>query len=230
MNRMRALLRLLLVVLPWNMAHAAANPEQLLQQYSPVLHREYVAFAAYHVQLRTYATNQGFTLPVENLATVVHEIIHIASAAHQGYLIDGIYYEPYLRRDAWPTLGNKDMAAYIPDRERGNIYNSYVLSTPQNHLGNIVDEINAYGHVAAFVCRYEPAAAGKQTTNLMGFLQLEESYLRTLRTRQPAEYRRLVANKEARGALLLATQRAWDALRACGVPENQIPTIEGNLL
>lgn len=227
---MRALLRLLLVVLPWNMTHAAADPEQLLQQYSPVLYRQYVVYAGYRAQLRSYATSQGFALPMENLATVVHEIIHIASAAHHGYFVDGTYYEPYLRHGAWPNLTNRDMAAMMPGREKGNIYNRYVLNTPTNHLGNIVDEINAYSHVAPFVCRHEPASAGKQTTNLIEFLQLQEGYLRTLRAMIPSEYRSLAGNREARGVLLLVTQRAWDALRACGVPENQIPAIEWNLL
>lgn len=85
---------------------------------------------------------QGFRRPIENLATVAHEIIHIASAVHEGYYIDGTYYEPYLKQGR-PALNNEQVRPYLQDHERGIITNLYANNTPKTNLGNIVDEINA---------------------------------------------------------------------------------------
>jgi len=208
-------------------AHArATEPLDALKEANPSLYQLYNNYPMYHDGLRDYANKQGFRRPIENLATIVHEIIHIDSFVHQGFFVDGVYYEPYLRADAWPSLTNEQVRPYLRDHERGSIYRLYALNTPRNHLGNIVDEINVYGHVLPFVCKAEPESAEKQVKNLIGFLHLSEGYLRTLRTMMPGEYIQLVRNKETRGILVLVIQRAWKALRACGVPEQAIPAQE----
>jgi hypothetical protein len=206
-------------------AHAA-EPLDALKDANPSLYKLYNNYPMYHDRLREYANMQGFRRPIENLATIVHETIHVDSFVHQGFFVDGVYYEPYLRADAWPNLTNEQVRPYLLDHERGVIYRLYVLSAPHNHLGNIVDEINAYGHVLPFVCKAEPESTEKQVKNLIGFLHLAEGYLRTLRTMMPGEYIQMAHNKETRGVLTLVIQRAWKALRECGVPEQEIPAQE----
>jgi len=206
---------------------SASTPIEILQHAYPALYSLYQTYPGYHGTFRDYANRQGFQHPVENLATVVHELVHVDSAAHQGFFINGVYYEPYLRRDAWPTLTNSQVQSYLSAPERNSaVYQFYVINTPKNNLGNVVDEINAYGHVLPFVCRNEAELSGKQISSLIGFLNLSEGYLRTLRTLQPVEYQRLVNQKEARGVFLLVVQRAWSALRECGVAEEKVPSQE----
>jgi len=213
-------LRIVFTLLLWLLCvpiHGAELSEALSEFAH--LQKLYQTYPLYRDQLSQYAIRQGFTRPVENLATVVHENIHIDSAAHDGYFVDGIYYEPYLRREAWPHLTNSQVGAALLSGEKGLISNVYVRNAPNNHLGNVVDEINAYTHVLPMVCRFEPESKGKQITNLTGFLNLAEGYLRTMRTNLPREYARLSGNREARGAFTLIVQRAWTALRDCGVSD-----------
>lgn len=197
-----------------------------LQSTSPSLYALYQAHHHYQKPFTEYATRQGFRRSYENLATVVHEIIHVASATHQGYFIDGTYYEPYLKTGAWPALNNEEVRPYLQHHERGLITNLYANNTPKNHLGNIVDEINAYTHVLPYICQHEPESAEKQIKNITGFLHLTEAYLRTLRTFLPAEYHRFTQEKEARGAYKLIMQRAWKSLKECKVQANTIPSQE----
>ena len=208
---------------------ANAAPLDVLGAQYPALYQLYNTNKNYQDSLTRYAARQGFRRPIENLATVVHEMIHVDSFVHQGFFIDGVYYEPYLKREAWPTVTNKEIAPQIPDREKGTVFQLYVRHTPTNHLGNVVDEINAYGHVLPFVCRNEQESTEKQVKNLVGFLNLSEGYLRTLRTGVPAEYRRFHGQPEARGVFVHVIQRAWNALKECGVPVATIPVQEATL-
>jgi len=158
----------------------------------------------------------------------VHEIIHLDSFRHQGFFINGSYYEPYIKARAWPELTNESVAPHLLSRERGLVFDSYIRHAPKNHLGNIADEINAYGHVLPFVCQHEPASTGKQVRSLIGFLYIVEGYLRTLRTVMPDKYQKLAARRETRGALILIIERGWAALRECGIPDAAIPTYEAS--
>ncbi len=199
------------------------QPLEALRQQAPALHKLYVENSSYAAQLGEYASRQGFRQPYENLGTVVHEMIHVASAVHDGFYIEGIYYEPYVHREAWPALTNSDVGKYMVAEERGVISSVYMPNTPKNNLGNVLDEINAYSHVAGFICRNEPSSADKQVRNLAGLLQVEEAYLRVARTMLPTEYMRMAAARETRGAIETLYGRAVDALRACGVPDTAIP-------
>lgn len=205
----------LLLILATSCFTLAADPLAALQQSSPALHTLYQAYPSYHQAFADYANRQGFRRPIENLATVVHEIIHIDSLVHQGYFIDGTYYEPYLRKNTWPNLTNEQVRPHVQENERGVIYQFYAINTPRNNLGNLIDEINAYTHVLPYICHNEPESTEKQVKNLIGFLYLTEAHLRTLRTTQPVEYTRFSNQKEARGAFTLVIQRSWKALTDC---------------
>lgn len=197
--------------------HGLAGAEARLAASEPRLAKLYRQYPGYHAQLVAYAHTQGFVSPIETVATVMHELVHLDSYAHQGYYVDGIYYEPYLSATAWPSLTNADVADRVAAVERGPVFYLYIRKTPANHLGNIVDELNAYGHVAAFVCRNELRSAVKQTMNLAAFLRVAGVYLHTLRIEHPAEYAALAARQASRGILLLVMRRAESALQACGV-------------
>lgn len=206
--------------------NAQVLPVDILRQQYPALYKLYRDSSRYARPLADYATRQGFRQPYENLGTVLHEMIHIASAAHDGFFIDGIYYEPYLQCGAWPSLSNADIDKYLTPQERTIISAIYLPNTPNNNLGNVLDEINAYSHVAQFICDNEPLSAEKQVRNLLGHLQLQEAYLRVVRTTSPVEYRQLAASRQSRGAMVTLNARAVQALRACGVGEVRIPAAE----
>ncbi len=207
-------------------AAIAEDATRALAHWSPSLHRVYLAYQPYHAALGEYARRQGFHGSFERLGTVVHEIIHLDSFRHQGFFVDGSYYEPYVKAQAWPGLTNQGVAPHLLPHERGAVFDLYVRNTPQNHLGNIADEINAYGHVLPFICRHEPTSTGKQVRSLIGFLHIVEGYLRTLRTVMPGEYQKLAASRETRGALVLIIERGWAALRECGMSNAAIPVSE----
>ncbi len=210
----------------WAVGSAEAGTAIILEQWSPKLYAIYQTYPQFHTKLAEYARKQGFRQPIEEMATVLHEIIHIDSFVHNGFFVDGTYYEPYVSQGAWPALTNEQLAPHVLPHERGIVYDAYVRRTPKNHFGNIIDEINAYGHVLPFVCEREPTSTGKQVRNLIEFLRLAEVYLRTLRVLMPIEYQRLTVRAEARGALVLIIERAWAALRQCGIADAAIPADE----
>jgi hypothetical protein len=142
---------------------------------------------------------------------------------HQGYYIDGIYYEPYVGTQHWPGLRNSDIAPLMKPHERGLIHSVYMRATPNNNLGNILDEVNAYTHVIGFVCKHEPQSAVRQIDNLVGHLHVVEAYLRVARLRAPGDYQTLLQNRFSAGALKTITERAWTALSACNWSLEQTP-------
>lgn len=197
-------------------SHAESNDHAInALKTSPSLYKLFTAYPSYIDPLTDYATRQGFSRPVENLATIIHEIIHIDSFVHQGFFIDGTYYEPYLKQSAWPALTNEQVRPHVQAHEQGVIYKLYAANTPKNTLANVTDEINAYTHVLPFICINEPASAAKQIKNLTGFLHLSEAHLRTLRTQDPRQYLQFSGSKQARGVFTLVIQRALNALQTC---------------
>lgn len=207
-------------------AVAAESPLELLKSQAPEMYKLYQRNAVYHAAFAQYAQRQGFRGPVEQLATVVHELVHIDSAVHAGFFIGGTYYEPYLRADAWPALTNAEVAGAMLPQEKGNIYQLYVLNSPKNTLANVIDELNAYSQVATFICRNEPQSGEKQTRNMVGHLNLVEAYLRTLRLQRPDDYRQMSRNRETKGAVLTIVSNTRIALGNCGVNSFAIPKNE----
>lgn len=206
------------------------TPTERLQADYPALHRLRIEYAAYEENFISYGKKQGFLNPYESLGTAVHELVHLASAKHYGFFIDGVYYEPYVEPAAWPSLHNEDVIPEIATAERGRIYWNYLRNTPRNNLGNILDEVNAYTHVLKFICMNEPQSCRRQADNLIGHLQVVEVYLRLTRTKRPGEYAALAKNRQSLGAIRTITGRAWDALLACGLPGVQLPRQEAAYL
>ena len=203
-----------------------ASPTDDLKREAPAIYRLVSEYASYHTGFASYASQQGFRRPYENLATVAHEMIHLASAKHAGYFIDGVYYEPYIGAEHWPNLRNRDIAPLMRTEERGLIHSVYMRATPDNNLGNILDEVNAYTHVLPFVCKHEAESAPRQAQNLIGHLNVVEAYLRVARTGRPSEYATLQKNRLSSGAIVTITSRAWAALQGCGLPAAQLPNQE----
>ena len=162
-----------LAVLLFCARSACADPLSVLENRYPALYKLYQTYPQYRQQLSDYADMQGFTRPYEHLATIVHELIHIDSYVHQGFFIDGVYYAPYMKPGAWGSLTNKDVLPYL---EPSIVRDEYVRNTPANNLGNIVDEMNAYGHVIGFVCDNEPDGCDRQIANGEDFLMVADKY------------------------------------------------------
>lgn len=200
-----------------NLFFENANADALnnLMRQEPILYQLYADSRHYSDQLSSYARRQGFRGQYENLGTVIHEMIHIASARHYGYFIQGVYYEPYLRSDAWPRLRNRDITALLYPGEDSVISTHYLRDTPDNTMANILDEINSYSHVSGFICRNEPQSAKKQVSNLNGHLSLLGAYLRAARMRLPAEYHKLLFTRESAGVIETLYTRSVQALIAC---------------
>ncbi|MGE4530838.1 MAG: hypothetical protein AB7C98_05895 [Acidithiobacillus sp.] len=185
---------------------------------SPALHALYEKYPAYHEVFDTYALKQGFKRPYERIGTVLHELIHIDSMVHQGFFIEGVYYEPYLDAGAWPTLTNKDIDALLPNEEKDHrIFWQYVRNTPSNTLANALDELNAYSHVTAWMCRHDETGAVKQLANIKGFLWLVQRFLDMTHEHTPAESRALALNPVSSSALHLIVTRAKQVLAQCAL-------------
>lgn len=196
----------------------AADPHALLQSSYPALSALYQRYPTHHIQLSTYALQQGFTDPVEVLAISVHELLHIDSAAHQGFNIQGTYYDPYLAPRAWPYLANRDITPHLtPDdiTRLGQIHSAYLRRTPTNKLGNVLDEINAYTQTIPFICTNAPARAVPHLQALVGHLTLSNIYLRVLAAHFPDQYQRLAGHRISRGAIETIIANAYITLNAC---------------
>lgn len=205
---------------------ATASPLDLLKQQSPDLYQLYRQGSSYVGALEQYARGQGFRNPVENLAVVTHELVHIFSAVHQGFYIKGTYYEPYLNPSSWPSMTNSELIGKILPSEMSNITSLYARNTPNNTLGNVVDELNAHSQVAEFICRNEPQSGDKQVRNIFGHLLLQEAFLRNIRIAKPAEYKSLSLSKTSRGAMFTITTNSWTALARCGANPNLVAQTE----
>jgi len=201
-------------------------PLELLRAQEPELFRLFSRSGSFTEPLARYAQSQGFRAPVENLGTVVHELVHIRSATASGFFIRGVVYEPYLNAHAWPRLTNHEVSRRIAPQEMSVITSVYMRNTPANNLGNILDELSAHAQVAPFICRNEPESGNKQVRNILGHLHVQEAYLRVTRQELGSDYRKLLQSRESSGAIYTITQLAWKALERCGVPFSAIPKAE----
>lgn len=199
--------------------HAGATtPLEALKSSNPNLYALYQAYSQNHAQLADYAIMQGFQRPTENLATVLHEIIHIDSHAHRGYYIGGAYYAPYLSPNAWPTLNNSALLPSLSAADissLGPIYTQYMPNAPKNTIANELDEINAYAQSIQLICANAPQEAAKHLQALTGHLALLDIYLGTLSASYAPQYHQLVNNRTSRGALETIVANAYTTLNQC---------------
>ncbi len=213
---MRALLLALCCLC--SLAHAA--PLDTLRSQAPVLADLLTRYPQFVRQFEQYADTQGFTQPYEKLATVVHELIHVDSAAYGGYFVDGQYLPAYADEAAWQGVTNAHVLPFMGQHELGElVVRLYIRRNPQLTLRNVFDEINAYTHVLPLVCQYEPGrATDKQWRNLNGMVGVVEAYLRTLRAFYPAQYRALRRQPAVVAAMQQLLRRAFDAASFCQRP------------
>lgn len=196
----------------------AGDHHALLKAEFPVLDALYQRYSAYQPRLATFAIQQGFIEPAEVLATVVHELIHVDSAANQGFFIGGGYAAPYVAHSSWPYLNNRDVVNYLTPKDRtslGPIHGAYMLNSPLNRLGNVLDEVNAYAQTIPFLCIASPSRAPTHIQAMNGHLVLVDAYLRILSQRFPDQYQKLAANRVSRGALETIVASAYQSLNAC---------------
>ncbi|MEM8519448.1 hypothetical protein [Janthinobacterium sp. CAN_S7] len=196
----------------------ANNALVALKRFNPGLYALQQTYASNYKQLSEYADMQGFRDPIENLATVVHELIHIDSASHQGYLIEGTHYAPYLTPAAWPTLNNSTLTAAITPTDitaLGPIYRQYILNAPNNTIANELDEINAYTQTIPFICANAPHQTAQHLRALTGHIALVDIYLRTLARSFTNQYHQLTRNQTSRGALETIIANGYTALNTC---------------
>lgn len=191
---------------------------EVLKVQNPSLYKLYREYEPLQKTLADYANRQGFRSPFENFGVVLHEMIHLKSVSNSGFFLDGIFYEPYLNASHWPNLKNADVAIRLLPSEKSLITSVYFQTTPDNNLGNIIDEINAYSQTHIFICRNEPQSIDKQRVNLVGFLRVLEAYLRILRITSPKEYEKFVNDAQGAGAVDTFVLKAWEALASCGAP------------
>jgi len=178
---LKSKIRLLLLLLTYAPLKAA-TPEADLLIEAPQLAALLQQYGSYRATLEAYAVTQGFLLPYEKLATTVHEMIHVDSAAHRGYWINGSeYLRPYVTDiHAWPAITNKDV---LPKLANDSIRNQYARNAPNNTIANCLDEINAYSHVIGFVRTHEPESLSQQVSALEGHLHMVDVYLDEIQRR-----------------------------------------------
>lgn len=203
----------------------ANAPAPTLPSYFNTL---FQAYPQLHQTLGQYADNQGFTGPKERLSTVLHELIHIDSAAKNAYLIHGQTYAPYNQPAAWPAYRFaqfQDVLNKNPDSGSQRliatpVYRLYISNIPNNTLASLADELNAYGQTAKWLCQVTPFDRNERTKtldSLRDMLRITNAYLGTLRSAVPAQYTTFYAyQKPARNLLALTVLNAQDALSFCG--------------
>lgn len=194
----------------------------------PHLNTLYNAYPQFHQTLGQYANSQGFTGPKEHLSTVLHELIHIDSAAKRAYVIHGQTYAPYNQPDAWPAYRFaqfQEALARSPHPGSQSliatpVYRLYISNIPNNTLASLADELNAYGQTAKWLCQVTPFDRNERTKtldSLRDMLRITNAYLGILRSSASAQYTTFYAyQKPARNLLALTMLNALDALTFCG--------------
>lgn len=220
--------------LPTQAASSAPPAPPLPAHLSSLYH----AYPQLHKTLSQYANNQGFTGPKEHLSTILHELIHIDSAAKGAYVIHGHTYAPYNQPDAWPAYRFAQFREALsqniyPDSQRLTataVYRLYISNIPNNTLASLADELNAYGQTATWLCQATPSDRHERVKTLdsmRDMLYITNAYLSVLRKVTPAQYSAFyVYQKPARNLLALTLVNALDALRICGMQLNSADSDE----
>lgn len=147
----------------------------------------------YNVHLKilcTYADRQGFSQNNERDLTVLHELIHLDQAKHQGFkVINKGYTSFYVEDSTWGYVSVKYMLSKI-SKEKNNIYEQYLLPNENLVLGNLIDELNVYSIMLPYFIKYKDNdfVLNKQINNIAHFLRYINLYFYVLRTSAPAQY------------------------------------------
>lgn len=213
-------------VLSISAAHAQQNSTIALPAN---LHSLYTAYPHLHETLGQYAASQGFSGPYERVATILHELIHIDSAVHGSYQIQGVGYAPYNQPSAWPTyrfLQFRDAVSRPKSVDTQEIVNTpifrlYVANIPNNTLASLADELNAYAQSTNWLCQTVKSNSNERTKSaqsMRDMLRVTNLFLQTLRTEAPTEFVALYrSQRPARNLLALTIINAAESLAMCGM-------------
>lgn len=217
---------ILSIILISTTAYSGTSTPPACPEFSDAHQKLYAEYQTGKDILKQYAYNQGFRGACEQRLVALHEMVHIDSAIKEAYFDRGKYVVPYLFNSAWTNLGltnwdvldRKTTAEY---HKIGSVVARYLRDTPDNHLGNIVDELNAYGQTLLYASPKEKGALKRQVSNLKGHLAVVEVYLRLLEEEHPKKY--VIFTKDKAGRVLrLMCINAWKTLAKAGVDKDDV--------
>jgi hypothetical protein len=217
---------ILSIILITTTAYSGPAENNACPEFSEAHQKLYEEYQTGEAILKQYAYNQGFRGACEQRLVALHEMVHVDSAIKEAYFDRGKYVVPYLFDSAWTDLGltnwdvldKKTTAEY---HKIGSVVARYLRDTPDNHLGNIVDELNAYGQTLLYTSPKEKGALKKQIVNLKGHLAVVEVYLRLLEEEHPKKY--VIFTKDKAGRVLrLMCINAWKTLAKAGVDKDDV--------
>lgn len=206
----------------------------------PHLSQLYFKYPQMHAVFEKYAKAQGFQGEREQLAVIVHELIHVDSAAQGAYVIDGVGYDPYNRPSEWPNYSFVQFAESIyrsristlPAIADTPVFRLYVRNAPNNTLANLADELNAYGQTSDWLCRNTSLSEQVRTVqSLRDMLRVTNAYLLKLKENRIDQYHAFYhQQKPARNLLALTIINALRSLNTCRSPLGLLEQDELNRL
>lgn len=155
-------------------------------------------YASLLPQMREYAKGQGFTDPIENNMTAMHELVHIGQAHHRAFLMDSGWVGSYITDGSfwqgYPTMQeviawSLDNHLTLPQKVKG-----YITLNPFNKVGNVLDEINAYRLTVDTICTYEKKNCQKSLDYMAGHLALLDLFMQYQDKNKPYLTQKMHAN------------------------------------
>ncbi len=147
------------------------------------------AFDGYHEVFYDYARQNGYSSELAAKVVVLHEILHVDSAAHLAFSTTEGYLGPYVGDEKWPGMDFEYVAARMDGKDRdkvGGLYRKYIKRNPGNSLPNIIDEINVYSQTVSYL--KDDPAYDKYKRYMTEYLYFLDTYLRILRDKQNDAY------------------------------------------
>lgn len=167
-------------------------PKEANSTFSKRHQKLYNAFDGYHKVFYDYAHSNGYSSDLAAKVIVLHEILHVDSAAHLAFSTPKGYLGPYVGDSKWPGADFE----YIVDqmntsdiKQTGDLYRKYILRNPQNSLLNIIDEINVYSQTVSYL--EDDPAYEKYKGYMSEYLYFLDIYFRILRDKQNDAYVKL---------------------------------------
>lgn len=169
-------------------------------------------YASLLPQMREYAKGQGFTDPIENNMTAMHELVHIGQAHHRAFLMNSGWVGSYITDGSfWQDFPNmQEVIAWaldnhltLPQKVKG-----YITLNPYNKFGNVLDEINAYRLTVDTICTYERKNCQKSLDYMAGHLALLDLFTKYQEANKPYLTQKMQANATFMDVYNEATQAA----------------------